>query len=114
MAAVPRSGTPEKSAAPSRPVHARPPAAPAGLRAVASAASIELSWDANSEPDLAGYRVYRSTNGSAFEKIADGNEIPAYSDRAVEAGKTYRYVVTAVDKSGNESGRSAEAEGVLQ
>ena len=32
MAAVPRSGTPEKSAAPSRPVHARPPAAPARLR----------------------------------------------------------------------------------
>src|SRR6202044_3038101 len=32
MAAVPRSGTPEKSAAPSRPVHARPAAAPARLR----------------------------------------------------------------------------------
>src|SRR6202451_2489809 len=32
MAAVPRSGTPEKSAAPSRPVHARPPAAPVRLR----------------------------------------------------------------------------------
>jgi hypothetical protein len=32
MAAVPRSGTPEKSAAPSRPVRQRPPAAPAVLR----------------------------------------------------------------------------------
>jgi hypothetical protein len=42
MAAVPRSGTPEKSAAPSRPVHERPPAAPAVIRrrllAVAAAA----------------------------------------------------------------------------
>jgi len=91
-----------------------PPAPPAGLRAAASAASIELSWDANTEPDLAGYRVYRSTNGGAFEKIADGNEIPAYSDRAVERGKTYRYAVTAIDKSNNESGRSAEVEGALQ
>jgi fibronectin type 3 domain-containing protein len=91
-----------------------PPAPPAGVRALASAASIELSWDANTEPDLAGYRVYRSTNGGGFEKIADVNEIPAYSDRAVERGKTYRYAITAIDKSGNESGRSAEVEGSLQ
>ncbi len=91
-----------------------PPAAPAGLRAAASAASIELSWDGNTEPDLAGYRVYRSTNGGAFEKIADVNEIPAYSDRAVERGKSYRYQITAIDKSANESGRSAEVEGSIQ
>jgi hypothetical protein len=91
-----------------------PPAAPAELRAIASTASIELSWDANAEPDLASYRVYRSTNGGALEKLADVNEIPAYSDRAVERGKTYRYAVTALDKAGNESGRSAEAEGTLQ
>src|SRR5271155_4309823 len=32
MAAVPRSGTPEKSAAPSRPVRERPPAVPAVVR----------------------------------------------------------------------------------
>jgi hypothetical protein len=91
-----------------------PPAAPAGLRAVASPASIELSWDSNTEPDVAGYRVYRSTAGAAFEKIADVNEIPAYSDHAVERGKTYRYAVTAMDKAGNESERSAVVEGSLQ
>jgi hypothetical protein len=91
-----------------------PPAAPAAVRAIASTASIELSWDANTEPDLAGYRVYRSTDGGAFEKIADVNELPAYSDRAVEHGKTYRYAITAVDKSGNESERSAPVEGSVQ
>jgi hypothetical protein len=90
-----------------------PPAAPASLRATASANSVELSWDANTEPDLAAYRVYRSVNGAALEKIAEVNEIPAYSDKAVESGKTYRYVVTAVDKSGNESERSAAAEANL-
>jgi hypothetical protein len=90
-----------------------PPAAPANLRATASANSVELSWDANAEPDLAGYIVYRSVNGGAFEKIATVNEIPAYSDKPVEAGKTYRYVVTAKDKSGNESGRSSVAEASL-
>jgi fibronectin type 3 domain-containing protein len=90
-----------------------PPAAPANLRATASANSVELSWDANNEADLAGYILYRSVNGGAFEKIASVNEIPAYSDKPVEAGKTYRYVVTAIDRSGNESVRSAVAEANL-
>jgi len=91
-----------------------PPAAPAGLIATPSPATVELSWDSNTEPDLAGYRVYRSIDGGAFAKVADVNEIPAYSDHAVERGKTYRYAVTAMDKSGNESARSATVEAVLQ
>ena len=91
-----------------------PPAAPAGLVATPSPASVELSWESNTEPDLAGYRVYRSTDGGAFAKIADVNEIPAYSDHAVERGKTYRYAVTATDKSGNESARSATVTTTLQ
>jgi hypothetical protein len=91
-----------------------PPAAPAGLIATPSPASVELSWESNTEPDLAGYRVYRSIGGGAFEKVADVNEIPAYSDHAVERGKTYRYAVTAMDKSGNESARSAVVEAAMQ
>jgi fibronectin type 3 domain-containing protein len=87
-----------------------PPASPANLRATASPSTVELSWDANTEPDLALYRVYRSVNGGAFERIAEVHDIPAYSDKAVEAGKTYHYALTAVDQSGNESPRSAVAE----
>lgn len=89
------------------------PAAPTHLSATPSASTIELSWDANTEPDLAGYRIYRSVNGGAFEKIADVTDIPAYSDRAVQTGRTYRYAVTAFDKSGNESQRSNVVEAGL-
>ncbi len=88
------------------------PAVPAGLRALAAASSIELSWEPDTEPDLAGYRVYRSVDGGAFEKTADVS-LPAYSDQKVEHGKTYRYAVTAVDRSGNESARSAAVEATL-
>jgi fibronectin type 3 domain-containing protein len=90
-----------------------PPAAPAGLRVSPAAGSIELSWDRNLEPDLAGYRVYRALAGGDFAKIAEVSQIPSYSDRAVESGKLYRYVVTAFDKSGNEGDRSAVAEAAL-
>ena len=36
--------------------------------------------------------------------------IPSYSDHQVEHGKTYRYAVSAIDKSGNESARSGPVE----
>jgi len=90
-----------------------PPAVPAGLRAAASPNSVELSWDANTETDLAGYRIYRSVPGGPVEKIAD-SAIPAYSDHNIEREKTYRYEISAVDRLGNESPHSAPIEVPLQ
>ena len=89
------------------------PAAPTGLRAAPAAGSVELSWERNTEPDLAGYRIYRAVGKGDFQKLAEVSQIPAYSDRAVESGKLYRYVVTAFDRSNNESQRSAPAEATV-
>lgn len=87
------------------PVDRFPPAVPTGLAAVAGAASIELAWERNAEPDFAGYRVYRGA-----DVLAALHPSPVYSDRKIESGKTYRYSVSAVDKEGNESARSPEVE----
>jgi hypothetical protein len=89
------------------PVDTFPPAAPTGVRAVGGANSVELTWDRNTEPDLAGYRVYRALGDGAFEKVGETTVLPAYTDKAVEAGKTYRYQIAAFDRSGNESAKSA-------
>jgi fibronectin type 3 domain-containing protein len=83
---------------------------PGGLHAAAAPNSIELAWERNTEPDLAGYRLYRAAADGAFEKIAEVSQVPSYSDHKVEHGKTYRYAVSAVDQSGNESARSAVVE----
>jgi hypothetical protein len=90
-----------------------PPAVPAGLNAATAPNSIEISWEGNTEPDLAGYRVYRSTGASPFEKLGEMVTIPSYSDRTAEHGKTYRYAVSAIDKSGNESAPSGPVEATL-
>jgi fibronectin type 3 domain-containing protein len=90
-----------------------PPAVPTGLQAAVAPSSIELAWSANAESFLGGYRVYRATAGGAFEKLAEVGVIPSYSDHAVEAGKTYRYEVSAVSKTGHESPRSEPAEAAL-
>lgn len=85
-----------------------PPAVPAGLSAVVGTKSVELVWTRNSEPDLALYRVYRSAPGGTWQALGETRATPNYSDRTVAAGQTYRYAVTAVDQSGNESGKSSD------
>ena len=69
--------------------------------------SIELNWERNTEEDLNGYRVYRAEGNGTLEKIADVSVVPSYSDRKAEHGKTWRYAISAVDRAGNESPRSA-------
>jgi hypothetical protein len=96
------------------PTDSFPPAVPVGLMAVAGVNSIELVWQRNTEDDFAGYHVYRSTDGGAPQPIAGPLEAPTFSDRTVEIGKKYRYTVTASDRNGNESARSAPAEAVAQ
>lgn len=91
-----------------------PPGAPAGLRGVSAPGSIELTWDQNPEPDVAGYRIYRGATTEPLARLAETGLVPAYSDHAVEPGKTYRYAVSAVDRAGNEGPRSGVAEVAAQ
>jgi hypothetical protein len=92
------------------PVDRFPPATPRGLMALVAPASIELTWDPNSEADFAGYFVYRVANGGAFERIAGPLTAPSFSDKEARPGAVYRYAVSAVDQVGNESERSATIE----
>jgi glycosidase len=89
------------------------PAAPTGLTAANGGPStIELSWAANSEPDLYAYSLFRSaTPGGPYTQI--GGDIPAgttsYADATVTSGVAYYYIVKALDSSFNASAASAEA-----
>ncbi len=95
-----------------------PPAIPSGLAAVATSGfagmetSIDLSWQPVTDPDLAGYAVYRSESGGAWRRISPAQPIvpPAYHDAQVQTGHTYSYSVSAIDQGGHESARSAETE----
>ena len=91
-----------------------PPAVPQGLVAVlvAEEKTVDLSWQPDSEEDLAGYIVYRSESGGDWKRISESRPLigPAYRDATVELGHSYRYAVSAIDLTGHESKRSAEAE----
>ncbi len=92
-----------------------PPAAPRGLEsaiipATAQApAYVELSWDINSEADLAGYNIYRSDREDTSGTRLNGDLLPspAFRDISVMPGEQYFYRVSAVDRAGNESAKSS-------
>ncbi|RBY95954.1 hypothetical protein DQ237_12550 [Blastococcus sp. TF02-8] len=95
------SRSPQSATASAGPTDTTPPASPTGLAAVAGEDRVTLSWSANPEPDLAGYRVLR-----------DGVEIATvtgtgYTDTGRTVGVTYTYALVAVDTHGNRSGSSA-------
>jgi len=86
--------------------------------AFAATSWIELAWDANSESDLAGYRIYQTTDQGEYERIVDNPsspyltaELDANTTSVVLSGiedGTYFWVATAFDTEGLESGYSNE------
>ncbi len=79
--------------------------------ATTTSASAVLMWDANTETDVAGYRVYYGTSPGKYEQ-AKGQGIVASGTSHIVTGLTsglrYYFTVTAFDASGNESGYAAE------
>jgi hypothetical protein len=96
-----------------QPVDKFAPATPAGVTVLAGPASIELTWDRNTEADLAGYYLYRAAGDGAFERIGALLTTPNYSDTQARPGVRHRYAASSVDQLGNQSGRSAPVEMTL-
>ena len=88
-----------------------PPVAPTGLVATGSATGISLDWADNTDPDLAGYHVYRADSASGSFNLLTVDPVSAstYEDTAAPPGMTSYYYVTAVDTSDNESAPSGTA-----
>lgn len=82
---------------------------------MASAADIEFAWTANTEADLAGYRIFqRDVNGS-YNYVTPVAEILAGTQKCVVVitdqdwkDEKFRWVLRAFDTGDNESGDSNE------
>jgi hypothetical protein len=83
-----------------------PPDIPIGLSVdlVATGSALNVSWDANTEPDLTAYNVYRSMDAITYilaGQVAAGTEYLV--DTALTNGLTYFYRISAEDYVPNES-----------
>ncbi|NKE71371.1 fibronectin type III domain-containing protein [Candidatus Manganitrophus noduliformans] len=66
-----------------------------------------LTWSANAESDLAGYRVYFGTASRTYGPSINVGKTTSYTLTGL-ANQTYFFAVTAYDTAGNESSFSAE------
>ena len=79
------------------------PSKPSGLTAVNGNTTITLAWTANTDSDLASYKVYGSTSANPttlLSTVTAGTE--TYSQTGLTNGTTYYYNISAVDNTGNE------------
>lgn len=82
-----------------------------GPDALTEANGIYIEWEANTEPDLVGYGIYRST--ASDEKYEQIDKLPQnitfYEDTDVSLEVRYCYRVTAFNEAENESTQSESA-----
>lgn len=107
-AAVGLTGCDETTTAPR---DVTPPAAPRGFYSVTGDGQVSLNWLANTEADVAGYRLYMSpcASGSScpYDRIGS-TSATQFLATGLTNGVTRFYAVAAVDNAGNESALSYE------
>lgn len=75
--------------------------------------SVKIGWTANSEPDLAGYRVYYGISSRNYSNIIDVGNITSHIVDNLELGTTYYFAATAYDSANNESDYSNEIDTII-
>jgi hypothetical protein len=92
------------------------PATPTGLQSKSQRFQTQLKWTANSETNLTGYHVWRSTSSGSGYKLL--NAVPVhktqYLDRHLRSGTTYYYTLKAVGANGCESGFSQQTAAIAK
>ena len=81
-----------------------PPASP-------SPGNVTLTWTANGEPDLAGYKVYVGMASGTYNAPGSpfvAGKVASHTVSNLPKGQTYFFAISAYDSAGNESALSAE------
>jgi fibronectin type 3 domain-containing protein len=71
-------------------------------------AEVKLSWNANQESDLAGYKMYWGNVSRTYSTNIDVGNQTMFTVPNLAEGKKYYFACTAYDTSNNESDYSNE------
>lgn len=75
---------------------------------LAHAGDVTLAWDPNTEPEIAGYKLYFGKTSRNYLESVDIGNATRYTLMNLTDGVTYYFAVTAYDIYGHESDYSAE------
>ncbi len=85
-----------------------PPAVPRGLNSITGDEEVMLTWYHNTEPDLAGYKIYRGFAPEGPYYLIGETNLDYFLDYGLSNGQTYFYAISACDIHDNESDLSYE------
>ena len=71
-------------------------------------AQVSLAWDANTEPNLAGYKVYYGTASHDYDWVLNVGKVTTYTVTGLTDGLTYYFAATAYNTANLESAPSGE------
>lgn len=77
------------------------------------ATGVSISWNRNTESDIAGYKVYYGTSARSYQNTLDVGPFTTAVIDGLNSGTTYYFAVTAYDTSGNESADSQEVQATI-
>jgi PKD repeat protein len=83
------------------------------LSHLAQAGQVALSWDANPQPEVAGYMVYYGELSGAYTNKVDVGQVTNRTITGLLEGKTYFYAVTCYDAGRVESAFSNETSSTI-
>ncbi len=69
---------------------------------------ITLAWDFNSEPDVAGYKLYLGNSSRNYTQVVNLGMTDQYTIRDLIEGTVYFFALTAYNQNGLESAFSNE------
>lgn len=73
-----------------------------------AASRVTLAWDATTESNVAGFKVYAGTNSGVYTSFADAGAQTTLTISNLVAGVTYYFAATAYNTAGLESDFSEE------
>ena len=74
------------------------------------AADVTASWNANTESDLGGYKVYYGTQSQNYSNVMDVGKVLSVTITNLDRNKTYYFALKTYDTTGNESNFSSEVQ----
>lgn len=111
IATLLQAPTPVVTTPPSSSPPSTPPSTPPTPPPNPSTGSLTLTWTANGEPDLAGYKIYVGTASGTYNFSGSPfviGKVTSYTVANLPNGQTYFIAMSAYDSAGNESPLSAE------
>jgi hypothetical protein len=81
-----------------------------GAPSVLHAQSVTLAWDANTEPDIAGYRLYFGTTPGAYPNVIDVHNVTTYQLTGLDVSQNFYFAVQAYSTSGLSSELSTQVQ----